>query len=92
MAFLKVESKGSKYFVLYLLLHVISTLIKAVENVCFAKIDFGETHHLNGSNQSILSFTVTTRVTRTDSNYLQLSESPSVVPVPIRGAEQSSLP
>ena len=53
MVILKVESKGYKHAVAMWSLHSINTLIRAVEKECFAKIDFGETLHLNGSNQRI---------------------------------------
>ena len=53
MVILKVESEGYTYAVVMWSLHTINALIRAVEIECFAKIDFGETLNLNGSNQRI---------------------------------------
>ena len=53
MVILKVESEGYTYAVVMWSLHTINALIRAVEIECFAKTDFGETLHLNGSNQRI---------------------------------------
>ena len=53
MVILKAESKCYKHMLSLLSLHAINALIRAVENVCFAKIDFGEIHIFNGFNQRI---------------------------------------